>query len=91
MSPRHGLDAPELGPTAWEGAGQPSWDGGRWVREAPAGADVREALHVLQAIGILQRWASQRPLGADTLCLTSTSLVLTNGGQVVAVITTPAA
>jgi|tagenome__1003787_1003787.scaffolds.fasta_scaffold19969063_1 hypothetical protein len=90
MSPRHVVDAAESGPTAWEGDEPQSWTGGRWVREAPAGADVGEALRVLQAIGILQRWVSQRPLGADTLCLTSTSIALSDGGQVVSVITNAA-
>jgi len=91
MSHRHVADAPETGPSEWEGGQRQPWTGGRWIREAPAGAEVGEALLVLQAIGILQRWVSQRPLGADTLCLTSTSLALTDGGQVVSVITTPAA
>jgi hypothetical protein len=66
--------------------------GGRdqWVDERSAGHDVAEALQVLQAIRILQRWVTARPLGADALYLTSTSLTLTDGEHVVATIPIPA-
>lgn len=42
-------------------------------------AELRQALELLQAIRVLQRWLLARPLGADTLCLTATSLRLSRG------------
>jgi hypothetical protein len=88
-SPRHVLDALGSDATVLEASAPPSWSGGRWVQEPPAGSDVGEALQVLQAIRVLQRWVDQRPLGADTLYLTATSLALIEGEQVVSVIRTP--
>jgi hypothetical protein len=70
--------------------GGPRTGGGQWVNEPAAGHDVAEALQVLQAIRILQRWVTARPLGANALYLTSTSLTLMDGDHVVATIPIPA-
>ena len=51
--------------------------------------DVRQALEVLQAVRVLQRWLLARPLGADTLRLTMTSLTLSNGQDQVISLTIP--
>jgi hypothetical protein len=51
--------------------------------------DVRQAFEVLQAIRVLQRWLVARPLGADGLCLTATSLTLSTGQDRVATVTIP--
>jgi len=45
----------------------------------PTDGDVRQALEILQAIRVLQRWLLARPLGADGLRLTVTSLTLSQG------------
>jgi hypothetical protein len=55
----------------------------------PIEGDVRQALEVLQAIRVLQRWLLARPLGADALCLTATSLTLATGQDRVATMTIP--
>jgi len=47
--------------------------------DAPIDGDVRQALEVLRAIRVLQRWLLARPLGADGLYLTGASLTLTAG------------
>jgi hypothetical protein len=47
--------------------------------EAPIDGEVRQALEVLHAIRVLQRWLLARPLGADGLYLTPASLTLTVG------------
>jgi hypothetical protein len=51
--------------------------------------DVRQCLEVLVAIRVLQRWLLARPLGADGLCLTATSLTLSTGEQEVVSMTIP--
>jgi hypothetical protein len=51
--------------------------------------DVRQALEVLQAIRVLQRWLVARPLGADGLRLTATSLTLSTGQDEVATMSIP--
>jgi hypothetical protein len=51
--------------------------------------DAREALRVLQAIRVLQRWLLDRPLGADSLHLTATTLTLSDGQDTVATIALP--
>lgn len=51
--------------------------------------DVRQCLEVLQAIRVLQRWLLARPLGADGLCLTATSLTLSTGRDHVVSMTIP--
>ena len=51
--------------------------------------DVRQALEVLQAIRVLQRWLLTRPLGADGLRLTATSLTLSTGEDEVATMAIP--
>jgi len=51
--------------------------------------DAREALHVLQAIRVLQRWLLDGPLGADSLHLTATTLTLSDGQDTVATIALP--
>jgi hypothetical protein len=56
---------------------------------APTDGDVRQALEVLQAIRVLQRWLLARPLGADGLSLTVTSLTLSTGQDEVASMTIP--
>ena len=89
VSPRHVAEASEAGIPAWQDSRAQTWTGGQWVNEPPAGYDVGEALHVLQAIRILQRWVTAHPLGADALYLTSTSLTLTDGEHVVATIPIP--
>jgi hypothetical protein len=89
VSPRHVTEVPEPGNPTWSGGGPHTWDVGHWVNEPPGGHDVGEALQVLQAIRILQRWVSARPLDADALHLTSTSLTLTDGENVVATIPIP--
>ena len=45
----------------------------------PSDGDVRRALELLQAVRVLQRWLLDQPLGADTLCLTMTTLTLSAG------------
>ncbi len=55
----------------------------------PMDGDVRQALEVLQAIRVLQRWLLGRPLGADELRLTVTSLTFTMGQVPVATMTIP--
>ena len=55
----------------------------------PIDGDVRQALEVLHAIRVLQRWLLARPLGADGLCLTATSLTLSTGQDEVATLTIP--
>ena len=55
----------------------------------PIDGDVRQALDVLQAIRVLQRWLVDRPLGADGLRLTATSLTLSTGQDEVASMTIP--
>jgi hypothetical protein len=55
----------------------------------PIDGDVREALELLQAIRVLQRWLLARPLGADTLRLTMTSLTLSDGQDQVISLTIP--
>jgi hypothetical protein len=40
---------------------------------------------------VLQRWLLARPLGADALCLTATSLTLSMGQDKVAIMTIPIA
>jgi hypothetical protein len=51
--------------------------------------DVRQCLEVLVAIRVLQRWLLARPLDADGLRLTATSLTLTAGEDDVASMTIP--
>jgi hypothetical protein len=51
--------------------------------------DVRQSLEVLHAIRVLQRWLLARPLGADGLRLTPTSLTLSAGEDEVASMTIP--
>ena len=51
--------------------------------------DVRQCLEVLQAIRVLQRWLLARPLGADGLRLTVTSLTLSVGKDEVASMAIP--
>jgi len=82
-------EAAEAGNPTWQDGGAQTWARGQWVNEPPAAHDVAEALHVLQAIRILQRWVTAHPLGADALYLTSTSLTLTDGERVVATIPIP--
>ena len=89
VSPRHLTEVPESSNPTWQQSGPHAGGGGQWVNEPPAGNDMGEALHVLQAIRILQRWVAARPLGADALYLTSTSLTLTDGDHVVATIPIP--
>ena len=55
----------------------------------PIDGDIRQALEVLQAIRVLQRWLLTRPLGADGLRLTVTSLTLSVGEDEVASMATP--
>ena len=57
--------------------------------DAPIDGDVRQALEVLQAIRVLQRWLLVRPLGADGLYLTATSLTLIAGQDEVVTATIP--
>ncbi len=57
---------------------------------APSEGDVRRALELLQAVRVLQRWLLDRPLGADTLRLTTTTLALTDGEDEVISLPTPA-
>ena len=57
--------------------------------DEPIDGDVRQALEVLQAIRVLQRWLLARPLGADGLYLTPASLTLTMGQDAVATTTIP--
>jgi hypothetical protein len=57
--------------------------------DAPIDGDVRQALEVLQSIRMLQRWLLARPLCADGLYLTTTSLTLTVGQNEVATTTIP--
>jgi hypothetical protein len=83
-------EAPESSNPSRQRGGPGTGGGGQWVDEPAAGHDVAEALQVLQAIRILQRWVTARPLGADALYLTSTSLTLTDGEHVVATIPIPA-
>jgi hypothetical protein len=59
------------------------------AHDAPIDGDVRHALEVLQAIRSLQRWLLVRPLGADGLCLTLTSLTLSKGQDEVVRMTIP--
>jgi hypothetical protein len=83
-------EAPEFSNPSRQRDGPRTGGGGQWVDERSAGHDVAEALQVLQAIRILQRWVTARPMGADALYLTSTSLTLTHGEHVVATIPIPA-
>ena len=55
----------------------------------PIDGDIRQALEVLQAIRVLQRWLLTRPLGADGLRLTVTSLTLSVGKDEVASMAIP--
>ena len=89
VSPRHLTEVPQSGDPTWQPGGSDTWGGGQWLDEPAAGGDVGEALRVLQAIRVLQRWVAARPLDADALYLTSTSLTLTHGEQVVATIPIP--
>jgi hypothetical protein len=89
VSPRHVTEVPEPSNPSWQHGGSHAWAGGQWVNEPAAGHDVAEALQVLQAIRILRRWVTAHPLGADALHLTSTSLTLTDGEHVVAMIPIP--
>jgi hypothetical protein len=89
VSPRHLTEVPESSDPTWQRGGPDTWDTGPWVHAPDTRHDVGEALQLLQAIRILQRWVTARPLGADTLYLTSTSLTLTDGEHLVATIPIP--
>jgi hypothetical protein len=84
-------EVPGSSNSTWQRGGPDTGGGGQRVNEPAAGDDVAEALQVLQAIRILQRWVTARPLGADALFLTSTSLTLTYDEHVVATIPIPVA
>jgi hypothetical protein len=89
VSPRHLTGLPESSNPTWQRAGPDTWGGGQGVNEPATSHQVAEALQVLQAIRILQRWVTARPLGADALYLTSTSLTFRDGEHVVATIPIP--
>jgi hypothetical protein len=55
----------------------------------PIDGDVKQALEVLQAIRVLQRWLLAQPLGADGLRLTVSTLTLSAGQDEVAAMTIP--
>lgn len=59
------------------------------IQGPPTDDDAREALRLLEAIRVLQRWLLDRPLGADALHLTTTNLTLTEGQVIVTTIPLP--